>query len=106
MKITFILRSKSDSATIYLRARTETKDYKIKTNFSINSDYWEKGDVKFHKIGRSVNKHSHKLRKENVKLREIRSNLEDLKDRIINKYVEQRPILSSQLVKASNPAIC
>lgn len=105
MKITFLIRGKHDPATIYLRARTDLNDVKVKTDFKVDSDHWERGKVKLHKIGRTIDAWTNEQNRQNKELVELQKNLDYLRTQITTRYLNDRPILTNNWIREQlNPA--
>ena len=96
MKVSFLIRSTSNPSTIYLRARTDYNDVRLATNYQVNSENWSKGRVKLYSIGRTVNVDTQQKRKENVALRTLQTNLDMLKESVLDNFHETSVSLNKE----------
>ena len=86
MKVSYLIRSKSENATIYLRLRTDIHDLRVKTLFNVNPENWISGKVKPFKIGRSVSADGNRRMEVNKRLIELQNDLNDLSHKIMEVY--------------------
>ncbi|SHG85576.1 tyrosine-type recombinase/integrase [Flagellimonas flava] len=99
MKITYYLRGLSNPSTIYLRARTDIHDIRIKTPFKVNPENWNQGKVKKHRIGRSFDHRTKSQLQQNTFLDKLQNNLNELTESISSNYLSNRPAISSQWLR-------
>lgn len=99
MKITYFLRGLSNPATIYLRARTDIHDIRIKTPYKVNPENWSRGKIKKHRIGRSFDHRIKSQLQQNNILDKLQNNLNELTENISSNYISNRPVLTSQWLR-------